>query len=93
MKINCVVNRLPEFACCPSPADGAPGPMHVGTIHFTTAMEEIEAAYLEAAAGKPATRSALLLPLNYKEVAHGRGFERPSLSMIESPCLYVGLML
>ena len=57
MKINCVVNGLPNFTCLPSPTNGQPGPMHVGTIHFTTGMDEIEAAYLEAVIGKPATRS------------------------------------
>ena len=29
-KINCAVDRLPNFTCYPSPIDGRPGPMHMG---------------------------------------------------------------
>lgn len=29
-KINCAVDRLPDFTCYPSPIDGRPGPMHMG---------------------------------------------------------------
>ena len=31
-KINCAVDRLPNFTCYPSPLDGKPGPMHMGEI-------------------------------------------------------------
>lgn len=55
-KINCAVDRLPNFACFPSPADGSPGPQHRGTIHFETRMEEIEHAYRQASMGMPAIR-------------------------------------
>lgn len=55
-KINLAVNKLPNFTCYPSPADGTPGPMHQGTVHFEQHMHEIDAAYKEAALGKPATR-------------------------------------
>lgn len=30
LKINCAVDRLPNFTCYPSPLDGKPGPMHMG---------------------------------------------------------------
>lgn len=55
-KINCALSKLPNFACFPSPSDGKPGPMHMGTIHFEYHMEDIENAYREAALGIPATR-------------------------------------
>ncbi len=35
-KINCAVDRLPNFECYPSPSDGSPGPMHFGTAHLET---------------------------------------------------------
>jgi phytoene dehydrogenase-like protein len=54
-KINCAVDRLPNFSCMPTP-DGKPGPQHRGTAHFETTMEEIENAYREASLGMPATR-------------------------------------
>ena len=60
MKINCVVNSLPNFSCFPSPADGSPGPMHVGTTHLNYTMQGINEAYLQAAAGKPANRCAFI---------------------------------
>lgn len=56
VKINCAVDRLPNFACFPSDPSGKPGPQHMGTIHFETRMEEIENAQREAAMGIPATR-------------------------------------
>lgn len=60
-KINLAVNQLPNFSCYPSPTDPATGkptvgPMHRGTVHFETHLEEIEAAYREASLGRPATR-------------------------------------
>ena len=55
-KINCAVDRLPEFTCLPSISRGMPGPQHRGTVHFETTMEEIETAYREASLGIPATR-------------------------------------
>lgn len=55
-KINCAVDKLPNFACYPSPADGTPGPMHKGTIHFECLMEELENAYREASMNMPASR-------------------------------------
>lgn len=59
MKINCALDRLPNFTCMPSPSDGSAGPMHKGTIHFVSQMNEIEDAYKEAASGKTATRPIL----------------------------------
>lgn len=58
-KINCAVDRLPNFSCMPSPSDGTPGVMHRGTIHFENYMHEIDAAYREAAIGIPATRPVI----------------------------------
>ena len=58
-KINCAVDRLPNFSCYPSPRDGSAGPMHMGTIHFESRMEEIEHAYREASMGMPATRPVI----------------------------------
>ena len=55
-KINCAIKSLPNFTCFPSPMNGTPGPMHMGTVHFESSMVEIEDAYREAIAGKPATR-------------------------------------
>lgn len=56
VKINCAVDRLPNFTCYPSDPSGQPGPQHRGTIHFESRMEEIENAQREAAMGIPATR-------------------------------------
>jgi len=58
-KINCAVDKLPNFTCFPSPSDGSVGPMHRGTIHFESLMEEIEHAYREASMGIPATRPVI----------------------------------
>ena len=58
-KINCAVDRLPNFSCYPSPADGKVGPQHIGTVHFENRMEEIEHAYREASMGMPATRPVI----------------------------------
>ena len=33
-KINCAVNKLPDFSCYPSPKDGSVGPMHRGTLQY-----------------------------------------------------------
>ena len=58
-KINCAVDRLPNFSCFPSPVDGSVGPMHRGTVHFECLMEEIDFAYREASMGIPATRPVI----------------------------------
>lgn len=57
-KINCAIDRLPDFTCIPS-SGGAAGPQHRGTVHFVSRLEEIEAAYREASAGVPATRPVI----------------------------------
>lgn len=63
-KINCAVDKLPNFACFPhNPKDPTPGPQHKGTIHFETTMEEIENAYREASLGIPATRPVIELTI------------------------------
>jgi len=59
MKINVAVDQLPNFLCCPSPADGRPGPQHMGTIHFEEKMEELENGFREASLGIPASRPAI----------------------------------
>jgi len=56
-----VVDKLPNFECYPSPADGSPGPMHSGTIHFESSMEEIEKAYLDTLQGRPADRPGIYI--------------------------------
>ena len=58
-KINCAVDRLPEFACMPNPPGGAPGPQHMGTTHFESTMQELEHAWREASVGIPATRPVI----------------------------------
>jgi phytoene dehydrogenase-like protein len=58
-KINLAVNKLPNFTCYPSPVDGTPGPMHMGTIHFESHMQEIENAYQDAAKSIPAKRPVI----------------------------------
>jgi phytoene dehydrogenase-like protein len=58
-KINCAVDKLPNFLCYPSPSNGTAGPMHKGTVHFESSMDEIEFAYREASMGLPATRPVI----------------------------------
>ncbi len=64
-KINLALSRLPQFACLPTTTapPGSAGPQHRGTIHFEAHMDEIHAAYLQAAAGVPATRPVIELTL------------------------------
>lgn len=63
MKINCAVDRLPNFTCLQSKldSDGKPiaGPQHRGTVHFESKLEDIDAAYRDAAVGKPASRPVI----------------------------------
>lgn len=56
MKINCAVDSLPNFLCCPNSPDGKPGMQHRGTIHFETSMQELDGAYRQASVGIPAKR-------------------------------------
>lgn len=56
LKINCAIDKLPNFTCYPSPPGGLAGPMHMGTVHFESSMAEIEVAYQDAARGRPARR-------------------------------------
>jgi len=58
-KINCAIDKLPNFSCHPNDDSGLPGPQHRGTIHFENRMEELEHAYREASMGLPATRPAI----------------------------------
>lgn len=55
LKINAVLDRLPDFKCLPSPADGSPGPQHRGTFHVSPTMAYIERAYDDAKYGRPST--------------------------------------
>ena len=54
LKINLALSRLPQFASHPSPPgqEATPQPHHVGTVHFETSMEELDAAWREASAGR-----------------------------------------
>ena len=54
-----VVDRLPNFQCAPSRADGRAGPTHSGTVHFESHIEEIEQAYLDSRRGRPASRPVI----------------------------------
>jgi phytoene dehydrogenase-like protein len=58
VKINLALGALPNFLCAPTP-DGLPGPHHRGTIHFETDMGTIEAAFRDAAAGRPSARPVI----------------------------------
>lgn len=57
-KINCAINSLPNFTCCPNSSND-PQPVHRGTIHFESTMEEIDRAWREASRGIPATRPVI----------------------------------
>ncbi|MDP2437781.1 MAG: NAD(P)/FAD-dependent oxidoreductase [archaeon] len=60
LKINCAVDRLPDFLCLPnSPHSSSPGPQHRGTVHFEGSIAEIEAAHREASSGRPASRPVI----------------------------------
>jgi len=64
MKINCVVDKLPSFACRPrSSNEQVPGPEHHGTIHFEYSMDQIERAAADAKLGRPASRPVIELTL------------------------------
>jgi hypothetical protein len=45
MKINLVVDKLPNFTCLPNDDNLKPGPQHMGTIHFENSLEEIDLAF------------------------------------------------
>ena len=58
-KINLALSCLPQFACMPDAPPGVPGPQHRGTVHFETSVDEIHEAYLDASAGRPASRPVI----------------------------------
>ncbi|MBY0587927.1 NAD(P)/FAD-dependent oxidoreductase [bacterium] len=53
VKINVATNGVPNFTSLPS---NGPGPQHRGTIHFVESIDEIDAAFDDARAGRPSTR-------------------------------------
>eukprot|EP01062_Namystynia_karyoxenos_P005841 TRINITY_DN1200_c0_g2_i1.p1 TRINITY_DN1200_c0_g2~~TRINITY_DN1200_c0_g2_i1.p1 ORF type:complete len:800 (+),score=247.85 TRINITY_DN1200_c0_g2_i1:92-2491(+) len=57
LKINCAVDKVPDFLCRPS--DGQPAPHHRGTIHFENSLAEFDMAAREAALGMPAARPVI----------------------------------
>ncbi|MBI4601687.1 MAG: NAD(P)/FAD-dependent oxidoreductase [Planctomycetes bacterium] len=59
-KINLALDRLPRFPAHPGPE---PGPQHRGTVHIVSTLEEIEAAYRDAAAGRPSSRPVIEMTL------------------------------
>lgn len=61
-KINCAIDRLPNFTCCPNKTS-EPEPQHIGTAHFETKLEDIENAYREASLGIPASRPVVELTI------------------------------
>jgi phytoene dehydrogenase-like protein len=48
MKINLVVNKLPNFKCMPNTSEQVAAPQHMGTIHFEDSMEVIDTAFKQA---------------------------------------------
>ena len=62
VKINLALDRLPSFNCAPTP-DGVAGPHHRGTIHFETDVATIEAAFADAAGGRPSQRPVIEMTL------------------------------
>lgn len=54
MKINLVVNELPDFTCLPG--NGEVQPQHRGTIHIGATMDYLERAYDDAKYGRPSQR-------------------------------------
>lgn len=52
MKINCAVDKLPNFECLPTPKNVHHAPHHRATIHFENSVSEMETAYQEAVRGK-----------------------------------------
>lgn len=55
MKINLVVNELPNFTCMPT-INGEVGPQHRGTIHIGCTVDYLERAYDDAKYGRPSER-------------------------------------
>ena len=52
MKVNLALDRLPEFACKP----GFDPEVHGGTIVLAESLDELEGAFQDAVAGRPAAR-------------------------------------
>eukprot|EP00808_Paulinella_micropora_P031384 g59330.t1 len=66
MKINCAVDRLPNFSVWPNSSFGpagtgadTPGPPHQGTVHFEDSMEILHKAAAQAEQGFPADRPVI----------------------------------
>jgi phytoene dehydrogenase-like protein len=65
VKINLALSALPNFRCKPNPRgqEAVPQPWHRGTIHFEEDMEQLEAAFRDAAAGAPSSRPMVEMTL------------------------------
>ena len=65
VKINLALSALPNFRCKPAPPgqEGVPQPWHRGTIHFEERMEQLEAAFRDAAGGAPSARPMVEMTL------------------------------
>jgi phytoene dehydrogenase-like protein len=65
VKINLALSALPNFRCKPSPRgqEAVPQPWHRGTIHFEEDMEQLEAAFRDAAGGRPSARPMVEMTL------------------------------
>ncbi len=59
-KINLALDRLPSFKALPG---HDPSPQHRGTVHIVSTLEEIEAAYRDACAGRPSARPVIEMTL------------------------------
>ncbi len=59
-KINAALDRLPSFKVLPG---HEPGPQHHGTVHIVSTLDEIEAAYRDACAGRASERPVIEMTL------------------------------
>lgn len=84
-KINLALDRLPDFRACPG---DSPGPQHRGTIHFTSTIDEIEAAYRDALAGKSSARPVIemTIPSSIDDTLAPAGQHVASLFVQYTPC-------
>lgn len=74
MKINLVVNKLPDFTCLPNKDQQKAGPQHMGTIHFENSLEEIDTAFKQAYDGLAANPPCVEMTL---PSAHDKSITKP----------------
>jgi phytoene dehydrogenase-like protein len=54
------MRELPNYTALPSPADGSPGPQHIGLQFICPSLDYLEAAYADYLAGRPSANPALI---------------------------------